>query len=154
MTSRAHTLDTTYHTAPDFQNFHAQDGRLNGYQTRSEEVKFPAIALEKVKQQRLEHQTLLKTLFPHPVRLHRLLHDIEKNFATEIASIIGSVDFAPQRLAGLLSAVREIIQTIETQRDISLAELREHIQSDPRIHEIFEDLIFDCAQFSTQEAGS
>lgn len=144
MTNRAHNLEQVVDGAGVvFQN--TQDS------SRAQRLKFPVLTLEKVKRQREEHRALLKTLFPSPVRLHRLVQDIEKNFAKEVASIIGSVDFAEQRLAGLLSALKEIIEKIELSHAVSPEVIREHIREDHRIHEIFEDLVFECARFSLEE---
>lgn len=119
--------------------------------SRAEKLKFPVLKLEKVKKQREEHRELLQNLFPNPVRLHRLIHDIEKSFAKEFASIIGSVDFAEQRLAGLLQALKELLEKIENGEFSTHDEIREHVSLDQRIHESFEELVFNCAMFSSQE---
>lgn len=119
---------------------------------RKRKLQFPVLKLERVKKQRKEHRDLLDTLFPKPVRLYRLMHDVEKSFAKEFASIIGSVDFAEERLAGLLHALKELLEKIESGEFVHSDALREHISLDQRIHQSFEDLIFDCTQFSIKEA--
>lgn len=121
-----------------------QDDRSGS--TRIKKLKFPVLKLEKVKKEREEHRKLLKTLFPNPVRLHRLIHDIEKNFAKEFASIIGSVDFAEQRLAGLLAALRELVEYVEVPNEVVIDDIRDRIRFDQRIHESFEDLVIECVQ--------
>lgn len=110
------------------------------------QVNFPALALKKVEKMREEHKALLKRLFPKSVRLQRLIIDIEKNFTTEIASIIGSVDFAQERLVGLLSALKELESQINAPSKVALEEVREQIRDDHRIHESLEDLVFDCVR--------
>ena len=113
--------------------------------SRHEKLHFPVLKLENVKKQREEHHELLQTLFPNPVRLQRLIQDIEKSFAKEFASIIGSIDFAEQRLAGLLSALKELAEKIEVGETVSPEEVRVHIAEDPRIHQSFEELVHECA---------
>ncbi len=136
----------------------AETGRNGVLQTdqadfsRHERLRFPVLKLEKVKKQREEHKALLQGLFPNPVRLSRLIHDVEKSFAKEFASIIGSVDFAEQRLAGLLQALKELLEKVESAELSDHDKLREHISLDQRIHESFEELVFECAKFSLQEA--
>lgn len=114
----------------------------------------PALKLEKVKAMREEQRTMLSQLFPSPVRLKRLIHDIENNFAKEFASVIGSVDHAEARLAGLLAALKELAEKIELLEHQSLAEIEEHIKQDTRIHQLFEDLVFNCAKYSLEEVSS
>jgi hypothetical protein len=114
---------------------------------------FPVLKLDKVKKQRAKHRQLLQSLFPKPVRLTRLIHEVEKSFALEFASIIGSIDFAEERLAGLLIALKELAEKIELRGEITLEDMREHIAFDQRIHQSFEDLIFDSAKFSFEEVS-
>lgn len=120
---------------------------------REKKLHFPVLKLEKVKKQREEHRELLKTLFPKPVRLYRLIHDVEKSFAKEFASIIGSVDFAEQRLVGLLQALRELVEKLEAGEFNHHDEVRDHITLDQRIHQSFEELVFECARYSLEEVS-
>ena len=126
-------------------------------ETRSQQSKkrlLPALKLKKVKAMRAEQRTMLSHLFPTPVRLKRLIHDIENNFAKEFASVIGSVDHAQARLAGLLAALKELSQKVELLEHQSLAEIEEHIKQDTRIHQQFENLVFNCAKYSLEEVSS
>ena len=112
---------------------------------------FPVLELKNVEQMREEHRLLLKKLFPSAVRLNRLIFAVERNFATEIASIIGSVDFAKERLAGLLAALKELELQVAAPSKIALSELREQIRLDHRIHESLEELVFDCVKFQIED---
>ena len=114
----------------------------------------PALKLEKVKAMRAKHRAMLNSLFPKPVRLKRLMHDIEHSFAKEFASVIGSVDYAEARLAGLLAAIKELSEKIEMLEHRSIEEIKEYIQQDTRIHELFEDLVFECAKYSFEEVSN
>jgi len=114
----------------------------------------PAVKLAKVKAMRAEQRAMLSNLFPTPVRLKRLMHDIEHSFSKEFASVIGSVDHAEARLAGLLAALRELAEKIELLEHQSLEEIEEHIKQDTRIHQLFENLVFNCAKYSLEEAAS
>jgi len=127
--------------------------QLDQDSSRKKKLQFPVLRLEKVKKQREEHRELLQNLFPNPVRLSRLIHDIEKSFAREFASIIGSIDFAEQRLAGLLQALKELLEKIEKKEFGHHDQLKEHISLDQRIHESFEELIFECAKHSFEEVS-
>lgn len=118
--------------------------------SREKKLRFPVLKLEKITEERKRQKELLAQLFPKPVRLHRLIQDIEKNFPEEFASIIGSVDYAEARLAGLLAALRELAAKVDT-RTISHEEIDEHVRQDTRIHELFEELVLDCTRFALEE---
>jgi hypothetical protein len=129
--------------APDLGGFNFQKS-LTWVEKK---LPFPVLNLKKIKAEREAHKQLLDKLFPKPVHLKRLILDIKHNYAKEIASIIGSIDFAEQRLAGLIFAIEELttkIEKIEKVDEKILKELHEHIQQDKRIHESLEDLIFAC----------
>lgn len=115
-----------------------------------DQVRFPILKLQNVKEKQKEHQALLKELFPKPVRLSKLIIDIEKNFAQDIASIIGSVDFAKERLAGLISALKEFESQIATANYVNLEEVKEQIRQDNRIHQSLEELVFESVQHSVE----
>lgn len=137
-------------------HMHKMDTGMEGavQSIRSEKARkllLPALKIEKVKAKRAEHREMLSNLFPTPVRLKRLMHDIEHNFAKEFASVIGSVDHAEERLAGLLASLKELAEKIELLEHTTVEEIEEHIRFDTRIHELFEDLILDCARFSLEE---
>ncbi|GIK84273.1 MAG: hypothetical protein BroJett025_08950 [Patescibacteria group bacterium] len=110
------------------------------------QIRFPVLELPKVEHMREEHKALLKRLFPGAVRLQRLIKEIEHNVTEEIASIIGSVDFAHERLAGLLAALKELESQVAAPNYVELNEVREQIRQDHRIHESLEDLVFDCVK--------
>lgn len=127
-------------------------GKSRGTGLLDTHVSFPILELEQVKKRREEHQVLLKKLFPHSVRLRKLIIDIEKNFVEDIASIIGSVDFAKERLAGLISALKELELQILSAKYVELEEVREQIQQDNRIHQSLEELVFESARFTLEES--
>ena len=116
--------------------------------TRKIAQNFSVLELTQVKHMGEEHKALLKRLFPKAVRLGRLLLDIEKNYANEIASIIGSADFAKERLAGLISALKELELQISTANYVELGEVKEQIRQDNRIHQSLEDLVFESVQYT------
>jgi hypothetical protein len=142
---------------PDTKNDRKSTGGLTNLSEnkslRKKKLQFPALKLEKVKKKREEHKQLLSSLFPKPVRLSRLMHDVEKSFALEFASIIGSIDFAEERLAGLIIALKELAEKIEHRGELTIEEMREHITFDQRIHQSFEDLIFESAKYSYEEVS-
>ncbi len=127
-------------------------GKSTGMGLQSAHVEFPILELERVEKIREEHRALLKKLFPNSVRLRRLILDIEKSFAEEIASVIGSVDFAKERLAGLISAIKELELQVSTANYVELEEVREQIRQDHRIHQSLEELVFDCVKFTLEES--
>lgn len=127
-------------------------GKSTGMGSSDTHVNFPILELEQVEKRRKEHQALLKKLFPNSVRLRKLIIDIEKNFVEDIASVIGSVDFAKERLAGLISALKELELQILTAKYVELEEVREQIQQDNRIHQSLEDLVFESARFTLEES--
>lgn len=122
-------------------------------QVRNEqEHTFPALDLPIVDRLRAEQHELVQRLFPTPMRLQRLIHDIKKNFSKEIAALFGSIDFAEERLAGLISALQELDGQIVNKELASLEEIKAQIKQDPRIHEVLEDTVFDCAGHTIDEA--
>ncbi len=125
---------------------------LNETPTQSIHVDFPILELEQVEKRRKEHRALLKKLFPNSVRLRKLIIDIEKNFVEDIAAIMGSVDFAKERLSGLISALKELELQISTANYVELEEVREQIRQDNRIHQSLEDLVYESARFTLEES--
>ena len=101
-----------------------------------------------VKELKKKRAELLNELYTEPVRLKRLIKDIQHNYTTEFASIIGSIDFAEDRLSALISALQELAEKTESSKKDILQELEEFIKQDTRIDEVFEDFVFSCAQVS------
>lgn len=106
---------------------------------------FPALVLEHVKKLRKEQRALLDKLFPKAISLRRLIADINFSYKKEIAAMIGSVDFAEERLAGLTAALRELADKIDSKKIITIDEIKSQIKAHPRIPKILEKLVEKCA---------
>lgn len=113
---------------------------------------FPALELPIVDRLRAEQHELVQRLFPTPMRLQRLIHDIKINFSKEIASLFGSIDFAEERLAGLIAALQELDGQILNKEFATLDEIKAQIEQDPRIHTVLEKTIYECAKHTIDEA--
>ena len=104
---------------------------------------FPTV--EEMKKKRTE---LLKELYAEPVRLKRLIKDIQHNYTKEFATLIGSVDFAEERLAALIAALHELAEKVEAPGEKIIEDIQEFIRQDTRIDEVFENFVLSCAKVS------
>lgn len=105
----------------------------------------PGLETPQTDAKRERQKEVIGKLFPEDADLGRLIADIPASYAEQFAEVIGSTDFAEERLAGLLAALNRLVTEIQSEQIRTEEQITEYVREEKHIHEVFEDLVIRCA---------